>query len=427
MNKFTKNIRALKPFLVLWTGQTISSIGSAATASALIIWAYTQRGTVASVALLSVCSYLPVACVALFAGSLADRISKKKIMLAADASAALTTLAVYLLWKTSLLRVEYLYLINACLGVAGAFQSPASTAAVSALVPKEQYMRVSGLQSLSGSLVGILSPVLAGVLMGGYGLGAVILVDLTTFAAAFATLLLFVRIPHIAVPDAAEPLRRRLMGGVRFLRESKGVTRIIEYVILLNLIAGISYYSVLSPMILARTGGDAAAMGAVNAFIGVGALIGAALTSVITIKKPKMIIMCVAYTLSFALCDIPMGLGRTMGVWCAAAALGSLPLPFGDGALTALMRGNIPLSVQGRVFAVRNAAISCTTTAGYLLGAWLADAVAPTLVKEGSPLAALLGTGEGRAMGFVFLLSGIVGIVGSLSLLTSKAVRALKE
>lgn len=426
---FFQRFKGLETFFLLWIGQTVSTIGSAATASALIIWAYGQSGTVMSVALLSVCSYLPAALVAMFAGTLADKVNKKRLMLIADSAAALLTCTVWLLWANGALRVEHLYLINAVLGVVNAFQNPASAASISAMVPKEQYMRVSGLQSLSGSLSGILSPVLAGALIGLSGLGAVLAVDLATFAFAFITLLCFVKIPSITSPDAGEPFFARMAGGVKFLAHNKGVTHIIYYLMVINLIAGIAFYSVLSPMILARTGNDALAMGTVNAFIGIGTLVGALLTTVVPIRVKKVTLMCVAYMLSFAMCDIPMGLGRTLPLWCIAAFMGNMTLPFGDGALSTLLRTNIPLSMQGRVFAARHAIVSCATTAGFLLGAWLADTVCPALVADGAPLApflnALLGVGEGRAMGLVFVFTGLTGIVASLSLMRSKAVRNL--
>ncbi len=53
-------IHDLQSFLVLWIGQSISALGSSMTNYALIIWAYQrEEGTASSIAMLSVCSYLP--------------------------------------------------------------------------------------------------------------------------------------------------------------------------------------------------------------------------------------------------------------------------------------------------------------------------------------------------------------------------------
>ncbi len=66
----------------------------------LIIWAYKQQGTASSIALLSVCSYLPSILLCFIAGTLADRWNKKKIMLVSDYAAALGISTVLLLYST---------------------------------------------------------------------------------------------------------------------------------------------------------------------------------------------------------------------------------------------------------------------------------------------------------------------------------------
>lgn len=159
MNRLMKS--GLRNFLILWSGQAVSSLGSSMTSFALIIWAYQQQGTVMSVSLLAFCSYLPSILFSFLAGAITDRWDKKKIMLVSDSVAACGTLTVLLLYQTGSLAIWHLYAVNFILGFMNAFQIPASTVAVSLLAPKEQYTRVSGLQNFSNSLVTILTPALA--------------------------------------------------------------------------------------------------------------------------------------------------------------------------------------------------------------------------------------------------------------------------
>ena len=100
----------LRKFIILWLGQSVSALGSAMTNYALIIWAYQQQGTASSIAMLSVCSYLPSVLFCFLAGTIADRWDKKKIMLASDFVAACGTAAVFLLYTTGALRVWHLYI-----------------------------------------------------------------------------------------------------------------------------------------------------------------------------------------------------------------------------------------------------------------------------------------------------------------------------
>lgn len=150
---FTK----LRPFLILWATQSLSSLGSAMTSFALVIWSYEQQGSALSTALLSVCSYAPYVIMSIFSGALSDRWNKKYTMLLCDTFAACSTLAVLLLLCTDSLAVWHLYLLNALNGLMNTVQSPASDVAVTLLTPREQIQRVSALQSLSGSLVTVLT------------------------------------------------------------------------------------------------------------------------------------------------------------------------------------------------------------------------------------------------------------------------------
>lgn len=416
--------RDTRKFLLFFFGQTISQLGSGMTALALIIWSYTQRGTVMSVALLSVCSYVPKALVSTFAGSIVDRGSKKTLMLVADSLSAMVTLTVLWLFSTDGLRVEYLYIINALLGVLGAFQSPAADVVATLLIPRQHYMRMGGLQSLGGSLLGILTPVLATAALAFGGLKTVLIIDLATFSFAFLTLLAL-RIPHAESERRESSVMRDLREGLRFLGDNRGVKHILYYLALINLIAGIGYYSVLNPMILARTGGNELALGYVSSCIAAGAAVGALVLTVYVPRTRKTTLMCVCYMFSFLTCDMALGIGRSLPVWCVAAFLGNLTLPHGDSALGTLLRCGVPVNMQGRVYALRNALCCATLTVGYLLGGALADCVAEPLVRSSAFLSALLGTGEGREMGVIYLFTGATGTLASLLLLKDKSVRAL--
>ncbi len=134
--------------------------------------------------------------------------------------------------------------------------------------------------------------------------------------------------------------------------------------------------------------------------------------------------------LSFALCDLLLGMGRSPFTWYVAAFLGNLPLPLGDGCLQTLYRNNVPLAMQGRVFATRNTLVRMVMVGGYFLGAVLADYAVQPVLDHPNPvsgvLRVLVGTGDGRAMGIILLRSAFVGVAASLSIWCDPAVKALE-
>ena len=161
----TNLFKGLRDFLILWGSQAVSSLGTAMTKFALIVWVYDQKGTASSITLLSVFSFLPSILFCFIAGTIADRWDKKRIMLIADLLAACGTVIVLVLYSLSALEIWHLYIINFTLSFMNAFQNPAAYVATSLLVPKEQYVRVSGLQAFSGSVITILAPALGSAVL----------------------------------------------------------------------------------------------------------------------------------------------------------------------------------------------------------------------------------------------------------------------
>ena len=188
--------KSLRGFLLLWSSQTVSELGTAMSDYALIVWVYGQKGTASSVAMLTICAFLPTISFRFIAGALVDRWNKKRVMLAADLAAACGTAAVLALVSLSALRTWHLYLITALLSLMNALQVPASFVATSLLVPKEHYARAGGLQGFSGSVVSILAPALGSALLAFGGLELVLACDLMSFAVAVIALIGFIRIPE---------------------------------------------------------------------------------------------------------------------------------------------------------------------------------------------------------------------------------------
>ncbi len=78
MNTIKQIISELHVFLLLWSTQACSQLGSSMTSFALIIWSLQQSESAMVSAMLSICSYTPYVLFGLFAGSLCDRWDKKK-------------------------------------------------------------------------------------------------------------------------------------------------------------------------------------------------------------------------------------------------------------------------------------------------------------------------------------------------------------
>ncbi|WP_418393191.1 MFS transporter [Victivallis lenta] len=412
-------LRDLRVFLILWFSQSLSQIGSAMTALALVIYAYRETGSATAVTLLTASAAIPYTLVSFFAGPLVDRLPKKALMLTADSAAACCTLAVLLLHAADRLEIPFLYGINFGIGLANAFQRPASNVAVTLLVKPEYYTRVGGFQSLADSVQAVAAPLGAATLLAFGGLASVLAVDLAAFVFAFAALALAVLVPERRPADSgAFRFFAECREGWRFLRRNRPLLTLLVFMAQVNLLASLSYFSILPAMILARTGGSELMLGIVNAVIGAGGIAGGCLVALLPPPRNRVRVIFLGCAVSFLAGDPFFAAGRSLAFWIPAALLGNLPLPFVIACDLAIFRAKVPVAMQGRIFALRSALQFGTMPLGYLAGGLLADRVFEPFMAGGSAGAKLLehivGGGPGSGMAVMFLLSGTAGVAASL-------------
>ena len=186
-----------KNFIIFWASQAVSQLGSSMTGYALIIWAYKQTESAMTVSLLTFFSYLPYILVSIFAGSFVDKHKKKNIMLWSDSIAFLCSVSIVVLLITGNLQIWHIYIANAVTGFMNSFQSPALSVAIGIMVPKDKLSNASGMNSLSSSMLSVITPMLAAFISSFWGLKGVILIDMLTFGFAFCALLFFIKTPEV--------------------------------------------------------------------------------------------------------------------------------------------------------------------------------------------------------------------------------------
>jgi MFS family permease len=423
----------VRTFFVVWSGQLVSQIGTAMSAFALLIWMYERTGRATTVALLGFFWFAPVIVLAPLAGVWIDRHDRRRIMLLADAAAAVMTLGVLLLYVGGRLEVWHLYVAEAISGSCWAFQGPAYTAATTMLLPSRHYGRAAGLRSVASFGADAVAPFLAGAAVVTLGIGGVLAIDLVTFLVAVVTLLA-VRIPRPEVPRAQNGMpssfREDIRAGFQYIRLRHGLLALLGIYTGINLFGALTYYSILPPMILARTMRDTLALASVQSALGAGAVAGGVLMGVWGGPRRRIHGVLAGAAISFLAGDLVLALGRTLPVWLVAAFAGEFFVPVVMASDLAIWQSAIPPSLQGRVFAIRSAVRMSTMPLGYLLGGTLADGwFEPAMMAGGSLTAAfgwLVGVGPGAGMGVMFLFTALAGTTLTLAGYLVRAVREVE-
>ncbi|MEM7331133.1 MAG: MFS transporter [Chloroflexota bacterium] len=423
---FTKE----RAFYAIMAGQMVSTIGSSMTRFGLGIWVLQETGNTAVYSILLFFAVLPLGLGSLFAGPLVDRWDRRTVLIVGNIVASFSTLVVALLFFADVLEFWHLYVALAVNGVANAFIFPALDASVPLLVAKEQLGRASGLTQMIQAFEIILGPALAGLVLGGLGLGAIFVVDFVTFGASIVALLL-VAIPRpTANQDEAgqQTLWQSFTFGVTYIRERPAFLYLMGFVTLTMLLMPGFGYALVTPLVLSFA--DEQAAGFVLSSFGIGAMVGGILLTAWGGPKRRMDGILGAMVLA-AIAAVLAGLRESVWITAAGMILIGVSFVFMIGLNRVIWQVKAAPTVLGRVFSLRVALGVGAQSIGVLLAGILAERwFEPWLNPDGalaSSVGQLTGTGAGRGMAFMFMLIGILLLILTVVSFILPQVRRMED
>ncbi len=416
MQTKTVTPKGMRTFLIILIGELISMVGSGLTGFAMGVWIFSETGKATPFAITILFANLPQILLAPLAGSLADRWNRRLIMIIADTGAALTTLMAVFLLSAGKLEVWTIYIIAGVSSAFGAFQETSFQASVVSLVSKKDLPRANGLAQTTQAVSMLVTPVLAGVLFGVIGLQGVMTIDFITFFAAI-TALLIVRIPQPKIEANGKEKQNAWTDtklGWNYVRTRSGLLGLMFFFMMVNFM--LNFSSVLTgPLVLSTH--NAAMLGTVQTFGGVGMLVGSLAVSIFGVPGKKVPTLLGAITLT------ALGLGLagfrdSIVLICAAFFLIMVTIPLASSSSQSIFQVKVPENMQGRVFAIRTVFARLMMPLAFLISGPLADNIFEPMMLEGGVLAQsfignLIGVGPGRGIGLMYLI-GMVGTMLSI-------------
>jgi MFS family permease len=349
-------VRALRPlrhreFRLLWAGLSVSLVGDGLWLVALA-WQVIELGggplqlslvtTVFSVGL--------VGCI-LLGGVVADRFSRRRIMLATDAARAAATVTLGVLSVTGTLELWHLMAGVLVIGAAEAFFVPAFTALVPQLVPEDELLAANGLEGVIRPLALYASgPALGGLLVAATGPGPAMLTNGLTYVVSVACLAAMRHVPSPRAAEAAPATSTltELVEGWRYVRGERWLwsTLLFAMVAVLFIVGPIE---VLLPFaVQEQIGGGSSEYGLLLAAYGIGSGIGALVVSSRPLPRrylTTMLFMWGVGTLPMA----AIGLLEVFWIMLALLLLVGLVDSGGQVIWGTLLQRRVPGRLQGRV------------------------------------------------------------------------------
>lgn len=378
-----KNWLAIIAFI--WVGQAVSMITSYAAGYAVVWYVTESTGSALVLSAMSICAMLPMGLLSPFGGIAADKHNRKAIMIVADGTIGLISLAAGFIILTGDVSIPLLLAICIARAVGQAFHSPAMMAAMPMLVPDKHLLRINTLDQLLASIAGIGAPAFGIFLYTTLGFSSVLFLDFAGAVVAVLGLLL-AKIPTVVDPKADQQhVFANLRDGVAAVSKTRGLVILIGAVTIGMLIFG--PLSALCPlMTFQHFGGDGYAASIAEAAFGVGMLIGSSVLIVWGGGKHLARLIAVAAVIvgiCTAVCgilppDAFPGFVAMMGCMAVACA-------WFNGPLMTLTQRNVPDDKMGRAMGLIGAATGLSAPLGVAIGGLIAEGigVAPFFLVDG--------------------------------------------
>ena len=359
----------------LWAaGALVSNVGTWMQRVAqdwLVLTVLTDHSAVA-VGITTGLQFAPMLVLAPVAGVLADRMSKRRLLLMTQTAMGLVGLVLGVLVVTGAAQLWHAYALALALGVAAAIDAPARQAFVSEMVPREDLSNAVGLNSASFHAARIIGPGLAGLLIAWVGTGPVFLINAATFAATLFSLT-HMRAAELTPAPRAERSKGQLREGLRYVRRRPDIMLIMAVVGLVGTF-GLNFQMTTAIMATAQFGKGSGEYGLLGSIMAIGSLGGALLAA--RRERPRL--------------RLVVGAAFAFGVFASVAAL--MPtyqlfavalIPVGLSSLTLMTSANatVQLSVapemRGRVMALYMAIFMGGTPVGAPIIGWVGGAFGP--------------------------------------------------
>jgi hypothetical protein len=400
-------------FTLIWSGQLVSVIGSGLTSFALGIWVYQRTGSATKFTLIALFTQLPNLVILPVAGSLVDKLNRRRTMMFCNLGSGFCTLILAGLAATGRLQIWHIYVIVIFLSASAQLLKLTFTTSVTLLVPKQHFGRSSGMMQAVQAAAQILPPLLAAALLSTIKLAGLISLDFASYVFATVTLLL-VSIPQPEPSSEDSSARRSVfkyaLYGWSYIRERSGLLVLLVYFASLNFIVGLSNVLV-TPMILSFN--TVKTLSTILSISGIGFLLGSICMSIWGGPRNRVMGL-LGSGLLFGVCVFLVG-WRPSPSLIATGMFGMFfILPILNGCSQAIWQTKTAPDVQGRVFAIRWMLALSTTPLAYLLAGPLAERVFEPLVAASGPFTWITGQGAGRGIALMFMISGIFIILVQL-------------
>ena len=415
-------------FLAMWGIQGISLLGSTLLEFSLGVTVFQRTGSATLFALIEVCIILPMIFFMPFAGVLADRHSRRLVMIVANLGGAATVAVLAVAVGLGTLQVWMVYPVTLLISIFNVLLTPAYGASTPALVPERWLSRANGFVQFSQNVALLIGPPIAAVLLTTVRLEGIVLVDLATFVVAAAVLLpLTIPQPEPGPETKRRNIFRQATDGLGYIVSRRGLLSLLLFFTVLNVTAGF-VTALYTPVALSFA--TVSQLSLTVAVFSSGLISGAILMMVW--KGPKRRVMGVVLSgLVLGLAVMLIGSRAALPAMAIGGMVVNICATVANVCNATLWYSRVPQEILGRVLgSVRTISFAAIPLTVVVAGP-LADRVFEPLLVPGGALVGsvgqVIGVGPGRGMGLLLILAGLLSVGNGVAGLFNRALRQVED
>jgi MFS family permease len=347
-------------------GQSVSLIGTWMQMAAQSWLVLTLTGSPTTLGLIVALQTLPVLLLGPYGGVIADRVDKRRLMIALQAAMGVQALILAILTITGSVRLWEIGLLALALGLNNAFENPARQSFMLEMVGSENLRNAVSLNSVLVNVARTIGPAVAGIMIATVGEGWCFLLNAASFAAVIASLrTLDLEAIHPSPPSGHR--RGQLREGFRYVA---GNAELAMPLVMMALVGTLAYEFQVSLPVMASRGlhAGAAGYGFMSAAMGFGAVFGGLFVAARgRTGLPTLVVAAAAFGLVLSAAALAPSLGLEM---IALALAGAASISFMSTGNSTLQLAAAP-SMRGRVMSLWFVAFQGSTPIGGPIVGWV--------------------------------------------------------
>ena len=372
----------VRNYRLFFAGQGISLVGTWVRRTAMGWLVYELTGSTAKLGLVMGLALVPMFVLSPWAGSIADRVDKRRMIILTQVLATATSASIAALIFLHCVHVWHLMVLSTLSGVAFAFEVPSRQSFIVEMVGRDKLMNAIALNSGLVNLARVLGPATAGLLMGWVGMGVCFVVDALSYVVVIVTLFML-SLPDFEKREHAQSHWEALIEGAREVRKNRTVRVILTLLTMVG-VFGWSFETLMPAIARDFLKLRVAEYGVLMSQLGIGATLGALYVASRppSANRRAMVFGGVGMTvLGMYLVSL---FGATLGsdraaFWAVSAAL----LLSGMGAVTfmstanTLVQTNVDDRIRGRIMGIWAVAFGGAMPVGSFASGFVARAISP--------------------------------------------------